>query len=53
MSLAIFKTLFHKSYDANEACRRQNLDPQALEDLRVRLKTAKFVPKCVINSQVK
>lgn len=52
MSLEIFKSLFHKSYNAIDACKRQNLDESMLEPFRVRLKTAKFVPKCVVNSQV-
>lgn len=52
MSLEIFKTLFHRSYDLVEACNRQNLDEDMLEPLRERLKTTKFVPKCLISSQV-
>lgn len=52
MSVEIFKKLFNKSYDAVEACKRQNLNEDMIEKLRVRLQSTQFVPKVIINSQV-
>lgn len=47
-----FRKTFSKTFDSVEACNRQNLNETMIEEMRVKLKKKKFVPKVIINSQV-
>lgn len=47
-----FQRLFKSAYDLDEALERRNLTREGIELLRERIKSAKFIPKFVIDNQV-
>lgn len=51
--LVRFKELFGSAYDFDEACERQKLTREMVEQLREKLKSSEIVPKILIDNQVK
>ena len=48
-----FQEIIDKAFDYNEALKRQELKQEDVEKLREKIKDSKFVPKSIVDKQVK